>query len=272
MIDTIKQRARLNSMEAKPTISNLERQEQLLHFVTQNQRVTVAEISEHFSVSLATARRDLESLVERGQVERFHGGAKAVRQAPPEAPVLQREVEQGDEKKRIGQAAAALISDGETIFLGSGTTVLEVARNLRHHRNLTVITNSLLVVNTLVNLPEITVVCLGGLLRQSEMSMIGHITEQSLTQVHAQKIIIGIRALDVEHGLTNDYLPETMTDRAILAHGGEVIIVADHTKCGRVSTAAVAPLPVINKLVTDAKAPSDFIEALMANGIEVIRA
>jgi DeoR/GlpR family transcriptional regulator of sugar metabolism len=143
---------------------------------------------------------------------------------------------------------------------------------LRHRRNLTVITNSLLVINTLANIPEITVVSLGGLLRQSEMSMIGHITEQALAEVHAHKIIIGIRALDVEHGLTNDYLPETMTDRAILACGDEVIIVADHTKCGRVSTASVAPITIINKLVTDTKAPSDFIEALEANGVEVIRA
>jgi DeoR/GlpR family transcriptional regulator of sugar metabolism len=259
-------------MEPKPTISNLERQEQLLKFVEQKQRATVEQICQQFSISPATARRDLESLAERGQVERFHGGAKAVRQAPPEPPVLQRAAEQEAEKKRIGRAAAELIEDGETVFLSSGTTVLEVARNLRHRRNLTVITNSLPVINTLANIPEITLICLGGLLRQSEMSMIGHITEQSLTQVHAHKIIIGIRALDVEHGLTNDYLPETMTDRAILARGGEVIIVADHTKFGRVSTAFVAPITVINKLVTNAEAPSDFIEALTAKGIEVIRA
>ncbi len=259
-------------MDYDHTLSSLERQEQLLRFVQQNQRVTVTQICETFGISAATARRDLESLAELGQVKRFHGGAKAVRQAPPEAPVLQREIEQADEKKRIGRATAELISDGETVFLSSGTTVLEVARSLRHHRNVTVITNSLLVINTLVNIPEITVICLGGLLRQSEMSMIGHITEQALTQVHAHKIIIGIRALDVEHGLTNDYLPETMTDRAVLAHGGEVIVVADHTKCKRVSTASVAPITAINKLITSTKAPSDFIEALTAKGIKVIRA
>ena len=77
-------------MELKLTISNLERQEQLLHFVKQHQRATVAQISEHFAVSVATVRRDLETLAERGEIERFHGGAKAVPQAPPEAPVLQR--------------------------------------------------------------------------------------------------------------------------------------------------------------------------------------
>jgi DeoR/GlpR family transcriptional regulator of sugar metabolism len=100
--------------------------------------------------------------------------------------------------------------------------------------------------------------------------MIGHLTEQALAEVHAHKIILGIRALDIEHGLTNDYLPETMTDRAILARGGEVIIVADHTKCGRVSTAFVAPITAMQTLVTDTKAPSDFVAALTSRGIKVL--
>jgi DeoR/GlpR family transcriptional regulator of sugar metabolism len=257
-------------LEVKFSISNLERQEQLLRFVRQHQRATVTEISERFSVSLATVRRDLEVLAERGEIERFHGGAKAVYQAPPEAPVLLRSSEQAEEKRQIGRITTELIKDGETIFLGSGTTVMEVARNLRYRRNLTVITNSLLVINVLANLPNITVVGLGGMLRHSEMSMIGHLTEQALAEVNAHKTVIGIHALDVEQGLTNDYLPETMTDRAILARNGEKIVVADHTKCGRISTAFVAPITAIDKLVTDSQVPQDFVDALRAKGIEVL--
>ena len=145
---------------------------------------------------------------------------------------MQRTAEQTSEKVRIGQAAADLIADGETVFLSSGTTVLEVARQLRGKRNLTVITNSLLVLNELADVPDITVICLGGMLRHSEMSLIGHITELALSELRADKVIIGIRAIDPENGLTSGYLPETMTDRAILKIGREVIVVADHTKCG----------------------------------------
>lgn len=252
------------------TLSGVERQQQLLKFVEQNQRVTVTQICEQFDVSPATVRRDLEILAEDGKIERFHGGAKVVRQAPPEAPVVQRSVEQASEKSRIGQAAASLVKEGDTIFLGSGTTVLEVARHLKERRNITVITNSLLVLNTLAQVPDITLVGLGGVLRASEMSMIGHITEQALAEVHANKIIMGIRALDAEQGLTNDYLPETMTDRAILGRGGEIILVADHTKCQRVSTAFVAPTSAINTLITDENIPTDTVEALRAKGVEVI--
>jgi DeoR/GlpR family transcriptional regulator of sugar metabolism len=256
-------------METKFSLSTMERQDELRRFIEQHNRATVNEISEHFSVSVATVRRDIEALSERGEIQRFHGGAMAIRQAPPELPALQREVEQSEEKKRIGRAAATLIEDGETVFISSGTTALEVARNLRSHRNLTVITNSLLVVNELAG-ANIEVVGLGGVLRHTEMSMIGHITEQALREVHAHKIILGIRALDLERGLTNDYLPETVTDRAILELGGQVIVVADHTKCGSVSTASLAALSAVNKLVTDTQTPPEFVQELQGKGVEVV--
>ncbi len=202
----------------------------------------------------------------------MHGGAIPVEQAPPELPILERETEQPDEKMRIGSAAANLIADNETVFLGSGTTVLEVARNLRDRHNLTVITNSLPVLNTLAGLEGITVISLGGMLRDSELSFIGHITEQALTEVRADKVFMGARGISLEHGLTNDYLQETLTDRAILKIGREVIIVADHTKVNRVSTAFLASLDNVHTLVTDNKADKEFIKAIKKQGIHVILA
>ena len=181
----------------------------------------------------------------------MHGGIISVEQAPPELPILERESEQTDEKMVIGRAVAALISERETVFLGSGTTVLEVARNLRNHKNLTVITNSLPVLNMLAGIKEIAIISLGGMLRDSELSFIGHVTEQALAEVRADKVIMGTRGVSLEHGLTNDYLEETLTDRAILKIGREVIIVADHTKVNRVSTALLAPLESMNTFVTD---------------------
>jgi len=257
-------------MSVDTALSNVERQERMLRFVEQRQRVTVADICDQFGVSVATARRDLEALAERGRVRRVHGGALAIHRAPPELPALQRAGEQAAEKRRIGQAAAALVADGETLFLSSGTTTLEVARSLRSQRHLTVITNSLLALNELADTPEITLVGLGGLLRRSEMSFIGHITEQALAEVRADKVIIGIRAIDAEQGLTNDFLPETMTDRAIMRIAREVIVVADHSKCGRVSAAFVAPLSAMRTLVTDSGTPPEFVDALTAQGIRVL--
>jgi DeoR family transcriptional regulator of aga operon len=247
-----------------------ERQKQILSLLTKQGRLSVTEIVEQFAISEATARRDLESLASQGKAQRVHGGVIAVEQAPPELPILQRESEQADEKSLIGKAAAKLIANGETVFLGSGTTVLEAAKNLRERKNLTVITNSLPVLNALAGIKEITVVSLGGQLRESELSFIGHITEQALAEVRVDKVIMGARGLSLEHGLTNDYLQETLTDRAILKIGREVILVADHSKVNRVSTALLAPLSSMNTFVTDSKADKKFIQILKKQNIKIV--
>jgi DeoR/GlpR family transcriptional regulator of sugar metabolism len=256
--------------QALKPLSNAERQDQLVYLIERNHRLTISQIAELFEVSQATARRDLKTLSDQGKIKRVHGGAIAVRQAPPEPPVVQRSLEMIDEKKRIGIAAAQLVKDGETVLLSSGSTVLGVAQALKNRHNLTVITNSLLVINALAGCPDITLISLGGFLRPSEMSFIGHIVEQALTELRADKVIMGIRAIDIDQGLTNDYLPETMTDRAILHVGRQVIIVADHTKLGCVSTAFVAPVKDIHILVTSQAAPPDFVAKLRDLGVRVM--
>ena len=253
------------------TLSSVERQKKILELLGRQQRISVVEICEQLSVSEATARRDLEVLAEQKHLQRVHGGAISLIQAPPEMPILQRELECSAEKHRIGLAAANLVNDGETVFLGSGTTVLEVARALRDCKNISVITNSLPVLNALSGLPEVTVIALGGMLRDSELSFIGHITEQALAEVRADKVIIGVHAINLEYGLTNDYLPETMTDRAILKAGKQVIVVADHTKINTVSTAYLAPIQSIHKMVTDRQAPVEFVAELNRLAVEVIQ-
>ena len=247
-----------------------ERQKQILSLLSQQGRLSVAEIVTQFSISEATARRDLETLSSQGKAQRVHGGVIAMEQAPPELPILEREEEQADEKARIGRAAARLVGNDETVFLGSGTTVVEIARNLRDRKNLTVITNSLPVLNILAGNKDTTVVSLGGMLRESELSFIGHITEQALSEVRVDKVFMGTRGVSLEHGLTNDYLQETLTDRTILKIGREVLIVADHTKVNRVATVLLAPLNSMHILVTDSKADMKFVQALKKQGINVI--
>lgn len=249
--------------------SNLERQGRLQAWVEERRRVSVPEIAEHFAVSLATARRDLEALAERGKVQRVHGGAVALRRAPPEPPVVQRSGEQAEEKGRIAAAAAALVHDGETIFLGSGTTVMQVAARLRDCRHLIVFTNSLAVVNALAGAPGVTVNLLGGTVRSSEGSLIGPLTMQALASLRSVRVIMGIRAIDLDEGLTNNYLEESLVDRELLRIASEAILVADHTKCGRVSTVFVAPLAAVSLLITDDQTPVGFVAALRERGIPV---
>lgn len=258
-------------MKYKKSISSSERLDELQRFIETSKHVSVSNICEQFGISEATARRDLDLLSEQGKIQRVHGGAVALRNPPPENPVIQRLASQAEDKKRIGLATARLIEPGDTVFLGSGTTVLEVAKNLEDRKDLTVITNSLLVINQLITYQNITLIGLGGLVRSSELSMIGHLTEDALEGLYADKVIIGIHGIDLEQGLTNHYLPETVTDRKILKMGRRIIVVVDHTKCGVISTAHVAPISVIDTLVTDTEAPEHFLSAVKDAGVNVLQ-
>ena len=253
------------------TLARFERLEQVQSFIELRQRASIAELAEQFHLSPVTVRRAVRELAARGDIRVIRGGAMAVNRAPRELPAPQRAADQRALKARIGAAAAAQVRDGETVFLGSGTTAHEAARHLKTRAGLTVLTNSLLVVDTLLDAPDVAVVVLGGELRRSELSLIGHIAEQVLHDLRATTVIMGIHAIHPELGLTNDFLPETMTDRAILQLGARVIVAADHTKCGRVSAAFVAPVSVIDTFITDTGASDEFASALGEKGVQVLR-
>lgn len=250
--------------------STFERQQHILQFIERNQQVSVQMLCDKFGISLATARRDLDMLAERGKVKRVHGGALAAHDGGAVSPALLRVGEQSEAKSRIGAAAAEMVRDGETIFLSSGSTVLEVAHHLRHHKRLNVITNSLLVLNVLAEAPDVSVVSLGGVFNRSEMSFIGHITQQALSEVRADKVFMSISALDLQHGLTNMDLQETLTDRAILKIAREVVMLADHSKIGRAAAAFVAPLSAVHTLITDAGASARFVDGAKSAGLRVV--
>jgi DeoR/GlpR family transcriptional regulator of sugar metabolism len=184
--------------------------------------------------------------------------------------MLVRREEQAETKRRIGQAAAELVCDGDTIVLGSGSTVLQAALSLRERRNLTVISNSLPVLNLMVERSDITLVSIGGMLLPTELCFIGHIAELSLEEVRADKAIIGVRSINLDQGLTSDYLPEVLTDRALLRASQETIIVADHTKFGRISKALLVPVDNVQTIVTDSETPKGFISGLQERGKRVI--
>jgi len=247
-----------------------ERHQIILESLQDSRRVTVAELSDRFDVSEVTIRRDLRELAERGMLRRAHGGAVAATPAPPEPPVVQRMVQAESCKECIGRAAATLVSDGESVFIGSGSTTAHAARHLVDHQDLTVVTNALNIATELGSAEGVTVVVTGGMMRDSELSLVGHITEQSLREVRVDKVIMGMQAISLDAGMTNDYLPEVMTDRTIIEMAPELIVVADHTKFGTVASAYIAPVERITTLVTDAGIEPDTAARCREMGIQVI--
>jgi DeoR/GlpR family transcriptional regulator of sugar metabolism len=247
-----------------------ERQQIILETLREKKRITVEELSLHFHVSEATIRRDLQKLAQEGKIRRAYREALDATAGNPESEVILRMDKDRASKEIIGRAAAALVGDGESIFLGSGSTTAFVAHHLQEHKNLTVITNALTIANELAKAKGVTVIVSGGLLRSPELSLIGHITEQSLSEVRVDKVILSIQAIHPEAGLTNDYLPQVMTDRKIIEMAPRLIMVADHTKFYKISSAFIAPLDRITTLVTDPQTDPAIINCLTERGIQVI--
>jgi DeoR/GlpR family transcriptional regulator of sugar metabolism len=247
-----------------------ERQQMILDLLQAQKKVTVPELSHHFGISEVTIRRDLHDLAAGGKLHRAHRGALEVVPAPPEPPVVQRMSLEQERKEGIAAAAAALVNNGDSIFLGSGSTTTLLARHLLHHKRLTVVTNALNIGIELAQAEgDISVVVTGGILRGAELSVLGHIAEQSLQEMRVSKIIMGVQALSIDSGWTTDHIPEVPTTRRMLEMAPDLIILADHTKLGKKAAAYIAPLQRITTLVTDKQADPTFIARLQDMGIRV---
>jgi DeoR/GlpR family transcriptional regulator of sugar metabolism len=222
-------------------------------------------------VSVATIRRDLSQMEEKGLIQRVHGGAISI-EDPEEPPILNRKNEQPEAKRRIGIAAADLVNDNETVIITSGSTTEAMVHFLTGKNGLTVITNAINIASLLTRYPHISVIVLGGALRHSEFSTHGHLTDQALQDLHADKIFHGVFGLDPDFGLTGADLQEVETDRKILGAARKLMVMADHTKFGVIGQIRLAPVEKVNTVITDDQTPEHFILALREKGIQVIQA
>ncbi len=225
--------------------------------------VQVAPLAERFGVSVQTIRKDLHYLEDRGIAERSYGGAIAA-----EAVNLTRELPSETkrtihplEKQRIGQRAAQLINPGESIVLDSGTTTLEIARNLPDDDSITVLTNDLGIMSALAEKQNVTAVMLGGTLRRQSRSLYGPQAVSAFDDLHVDKLFLGLDGCDPLRGLTTHFEPEAILNRKMVAAASNVIAVTDQSKFGRVCLHRIVMLDEIDQLVTDGEVPEDMREA-----------
>ena len=247
-----------------------ERQSRIARLITERQSVSVTELCNMFNVSDMTIYRDLRRLEERGILQRTHGGAILLKQPPGDLPYYAREHEQVEEKTAIAHLAASLINDGETIILDAGTTIASLARMLVHRRDLTVITNSIHVVNELAGAPDVTVINTGGSLWKPTMSMVGPMAVAALRRFAVDKAFLATPAISLEAGITNSNLYEAEVKSTMIEIAREKTLLVDHTTFGRTSYAVVAALSAFDRLITDDQTPSEAIDHLKEQGLEVL--
>ena len=246
-----------------------QRQKLILDFLRTHKLAQVQHLSDILGMSLSTVRRDLSDMEGIGIVRRVHGGAILVQELP-ESPILQRSSTYIDEKQRIGAAAAQMVEDGETIIITGGTTTEMMIPHLAEKLSLTVVTNALNIAWKLAQFTHISVVVLGGYLRHSEYSLLGHLTIQAMQDIHVGKIFHGIYGLDLANGLAGTYIQEVQTDREIIDAAQQLIVLADSSKFGRTGAVRLAPIERVSTLITDKGAPGDEVEALQEKGITVL--
>src|SRR5262245_37856838 len=178
------------------------RHDMILRENEKHAKVSVVELARALAVSEMTVRRDLEHLEQAGLVTRVHGGAVSAKSRSYEPPFNSRVVRQVEAKNRIGQAAAKLIREGETVILAAGTTTLEVARALLGRRNLRILTLSLRIAVLLVDEPGIELLLPGGTCRPDEHSLIGPIAERTLQGFSFDTLVLTVGGLSLESGAT----------------------------------------------------------------------
>lgn len=249
-----------------------ERRQKILELIEDRNSITVVELCNLLYVSDMTIRRDLRVLANEGLLEHVHGGALSRRGRSYEPPYLIRSTKAIEQKEMIGRRAAELISEGDSIGLDVGTTTLELAKAMIGIPNLTVVTANLAIVDELSVAPNIRLIMTGGILRKEESSMIGHIAQRTYEEFKLDKAFVGIGGLHLEAGLTEYNLEDALVKKAQIGNAGQVIVLADSTKFGQTCFASIAPIEVVDILITDRDAPQEMVDALTAKGVEVITA
>jgi DeoR/GlpR family transcriptional regulator of sugar metabolism len=233
------------------------RHEIVLDLLHERGEVTVAQLTERTGVSAVTIRRDLEMLENDGALQRVHGGAISVASRGFGAPYSVRAKRNVEIKQKIGQAAAALVRERETVIIDVGTTTFEVARALQRRRNLTVITPSLQVAYLLSKNRELRLIVSGGTVVPGERSLVGDMVADFFSRLRCDTFVMGVGGIDVDAGCTDFSLEDAAVKRAALACAQRCIVVADSSKLGRISLAKVCPLERVDVLVTDSAAAQD---------------
>ena len=254
---------------AQSTVA-VERQSLILRWLEQIEFFSVAELALKLRVSEATIRRDLVELTREGQVVRTHGGVMSRSRFVLEPPYQAKATVNIEEKQRIGRQAAKFVHNGDAIFLNAGTTAFELARNLKAHRDLTVVTNAANIALELIASPEIRVMLTGGVLREKTLALVGPLAERSAHELFVCKTFLGINNIDLKRGIAMHSQMEAEANKAFIKFARENTVIIDASKFQTPALALIAPLTEVQRVITDKRAPMEAVDALRGQGIEVV--
>lgn len=222
--------------------------------------------------SQSTIRRDIMELEAKGRVIRTRGGASIAGLPVSEPSFNTRMSADTDEKKRIAEAAIELVRPNETLLLSGGTTVAEFAKTLDRISPIYVATTDLVSAMNMVEMPNVELTLVGGTVRQKHYCVVGWFAETMLKQIHADKAILGVDAIDFNLGFMNFSSEDVSINRLMMSASKQVIVLCDHTKFHSIAFTCLCPLNKVDVLITGKEARESDVESLRSQGIDVILA
>ncbi|NOX54154.1 MAG: DeoR/GlpR transcriptional regulator [Planctomycetes bacterium] len=242
-----------------------QRRERILQLVESKGFASLQELVEETGVSESTVRRDLEYLEGIRQIRRTRGGAAYVGESL--TAFEERRTRALPQKQRIAKQVAEMVEPGEAILLDGGTTTLEVARQLVG-KSLQVVTNSLPVVNLLVNQPQIELIVIGGYLYPKTGVALGPHAEAMLESIHVRRLIMSVGGI-TERGLFNSNSLLVETERRMMHAAEEVVVVADSSKFGHSALVHLCPLEAVDQMVVDSGISDTWQQRVREAGVKL---
>ena len=248
---TVRKRPSLSGDGTQPQLLAEPRRMKILEWLQEEGSARVRDLSTAFAVSEATIRQDLERLDTEGHITREHGGAY-LRSVPQQVRSMSlQHVQNMDIKQKIGMAAAALVSDHDTLIINSGTTTTQFAENLRTRNDLNIITNALNIALILGAIPTNTVHMPAGQFKAPTLSLSGEKSADFFVGIYAEKLFLATAGISFEAGLTYPAIGDIYVKRAMVKAASKVYLLADSTKIGRVSFSALGGVEMVHTLITD---------------------
>jgi DeoR family transcriptional regulator, fructose operon transcriptional repressor len=249
-----------------------ERQQAIVDLITRRGRMSVTDLSQQFSVTTETVRRDLSALEGLRLVRRVHGGAIAADAITVlEVGLSDRDLEQTEQKDRIAAAAVGELPPGDaTVLIDAGSTTVRLSELFPADRRLTVVTHSITVAHRLAAQPSIEVHMLPGRVRRTTLAAVGTETVAALHRIRADVAFMGTNGISVRHGLSTPDRTEADTKAAMIASAHRIVVVADSSKVGVERTVRFAELSEVDTLITDDAITDEDRSALEAAGMEVV--
>lgn len=244
-----------------------QRKTHIMKMLREHEMVDVIELSRQLNTSKVTIRKDLDELAQKGQLMRTHGGAVLAERENLVRLIHNTLTEKTAEKQAICKCAAQLVTTGKSVIIDAGSTTVHLVP-LIAKRQLTVITNSLLVMQELATSESIELLLIGGVLRRPSLSAIGNISY--LSQIQADLLMLGASAFSLELGACCSNLIEAETKRAMIQNAAKVVLLADSSKFGNTALARICSWNEIDLLITDDKLSPEAQTALELKGVEVM--